>query len=138
MSIETALGRYQFGKVYIMLGINELSTGTAEGFYQQFKTIVETVRRLQPEAIIFIQSIMHVSADKDGNQGISNGEIDIRNELISKLADNITIYYIDENEALDDENGCLTAAYTYDGIHLEANHVEPWKEFILNHGVVLP
>ena len=48
------------------------------------------------------------------------------------------IYYIDENEALDDENHALTASYTYDGIHLQAKYVQPWKDFILAHGVVKP
>ena len=35
-TIDEELQNKQFGKVYIMLGVNELGTGTAETYYQQF------------------------------------------------------------------------------------------------------
>ena len=41
-----------------------------------------------------------------------------------------------KNEALDDENGCLTAEYTFDGVHLEAGYVHIWVDFLLAHGVL--
>lgn len=139
MSIEKALQQKSFGKVYIMLGVNELGTGTAESFYQEFKNVVDRIRELQPDALIFVQSIMHVSSSVDRSSRIvTNEAINSRNKLLQKLADNDMIYYIDENEALDDENHALTASYTYDGIHLQAKYVQPWKDFILAHGVVKP
>lgn len=39
-TIDEELQNKQFGKVYIMLGVNELGTGTAETYYQQFKKVV--------------------------------------------------------------------------------------------------
>ena len=137
MTIEKALGKKKFGKVYIMLGVNELGSGTAESFYQQFKSVVKKIRKLQPDAIIFVESIMHVTSKVSASsKSITNGAINTRNKLLRKLADNETIFFIDENTALDDENGALTAKYTFDGIHLEAKYIGPWKEFILSHGVV--
>ena len=139
MTIEKALKKNKFGKVYIMLGVNELGTGTAESFYQEFKSVVQTIRELQPDALVFVQAIMHVSSSVDkSSKTVTNEAINSRNKLLQNLADNDMIYFLDENEALDDENHALTAAYTYDGVHLQAKYVQPWKDFILAHGVVKP
>lgn len=137
ISIDEALQKIKYNKVYIMLGVNELGTGTAETYYQQFKKVVERIKELQPDAIIFVQSIMHVAdfADDDSTS-VNNKAINERNSWLKKLADNEQVYFLDENEVLDDENGCLKAETTYDGVHLEANYIEPWKKFILKHGVV--
>ena len=138
ISVEAALKKQHFGKIYIMLGINELGTGTPESFYQQFKSVVKQIRELQPDAIIFVQSIIHVSKVQDGEGTVINNEnVNARNKLLQKLADNKMIYYLDGNEVLDDENSCLNGDYTFDGIHLTADHVDIWTDYILAHGVVL-
>lgn len=137
ISIDAALQKQQFGKVYIMLGVNELGTGTAETFYQQFKKVVARIQELQPEAVIFVESIIHVTTSRDAqNDAINNKEIDVRNQWLAKLADNETIFYLDANEVLDDESGALTEDYSFDGVHLKADQIEPWKAYILNHGVL--
>lgn len=138
ITVEEALKKQRFGKIYIMLGINELGTGTPESFYQQFKSVVKQIRELQPDAILFVQSIIHVSKVQDGEGTVINNEnVNARNKLLQKLADNKMIYYLDGNEVLDDKNGCLNGDYTFDGIHLTADHVDIWTDYILAHGVVL-
>ena len=62
--------------------------------------------------------------------------INARNEALSQLADNKTIFYMDMNEAVDDENGNLLPELTFDDIHLKASSYERWYEFLLNHGIV--
>lgn len=137
VSIDEALQKQKFGKVYIMLGVNELGTGTAETYYQQFKKVVARIQELQPDAIVFVESIIHVSASKDAEgTAINNKEIDARNQWLKKLADNQTVFFLDANEVLDDENSALTEEYTFDGVHLQAEYLEPWKNFFLSHGVV--
>lgn len=138
ISVREALKKQKFGKVYIMLGINELGTGTPESFYQQFKSVVKEIRELQPDAILFVQSIIHVSKVQDSEDSVINNEnVNARNKLLQKLADNKMIYYLDGNEVLDDGDGCLNGDYTFDGIHLTADHVGVWTDYILAHGVVL-
>lgn len=127
ITIDEELQKHQFGKVYIMLGVNELGTGTAETYYQQFKKVVERIRELQPDALIFVESIIHVSALKDAEGTvINNKEINARNKWLKKLADNKTIFYLDYNEVLDDENGALKADSTFE--------VFICRQTSLNHG----
>lgn len=135
--LEEKLAQKQYAKIYIMLGINELGVGTPESFRQQYETVLTKIRQMQPEAIIFLQSIIHVTADKDEEgTDINNEEIDIRNTELKKLTDNESIFWIDANEIFDDPStGKLSSEYTFDGVHLKAKNIDIWQEFLLQHGI---
>ena len=83
MTVDTALQSATFSKIYIMLGINEVGTGTADTFLQQYANVVNRIRQLQPQAIIYVQSIMHVTQSKDeAGSDINNANINERNEKL--------------------------------------------------------
>lgn len=137
-SLTDMLREKSYGKIYIMLGINELGTGTPDSFAAQFQTVVDQVRELQPAAVVFVESIMHVTAGKDA-QGtyINNPEIDARNEKLKQLADHQNIFYIDANEVMDEPGtGKMREEYSFDGVHLQVKYIEVWREFLLDHGII--
>lgn len=137
ISVDTALRQHQFNKIYIMLGLNEIGTGDTEYFFNAYKEVIDRIVELQPDAIIYIQSIMHVTAEKaDGDKNFNNEKINARNEAISKLADQKRIFYIDMNEAVDDEDGNLDKSLSFDGVHLKASSYERWYEFLLHNAIV--
>ncbi len=137
ITVEDALEKKQYGKVYLMLGINELGTGNTEYFMDHYTAAVEKIRQLQPDAVIFVQGIMRVTGEKDESDPIfNNTNINEKNEAIATLADNRNIFYIDVNEVVCDENGNLVHEYTIDEIHLKAKYYEIWKQFLLEHGIV--
>ncbi len=137
ISIEEALHEEQYGKIYIMLGLNEIGTGDSEYFKNAYEEVINRIRELQPDAIIFIQGIMHVTANKSNNDKyFNNTRINSRNAVLSELADQSTVFYIDLNEAVDDENGNLTKELSFDDIHLKAATYEIWHEFLLHKGIV--
>ncbi len=135
-TVEEALRQRQFAKVYLMLGINEMGTGTAESFLEKYAECVAHIRELQPDAIIYLQSIMKVTEERSV-QGdyITNEGIDIRNEGIAAMADNASIFYLDVNPSVCDETGAMIADYTYDGVHLKAQYIALWKDFLKCHAV---
>lgn len=137
VTLEQMLAGKTYGKIYIMLGINELGTGTADSFAAQFEKNVERVRQMQPNAIIFIQSIMHVTQSKDAeNTYINNQEINARNDKLKELADGQNIFFIDENEVMDEPGtGALNGECSFDGVHIQAKYIEVWREFLLDHGI---
>ena len=136
-TLEQALGEHQFGKIYLMLGINELGTGTPEYFFEEYASAVMKIRQMQPDAIIFVQSIMHVAEQKNASDPIFNNfNIEVRNVELQTLADDRNIFYLDVNEAVCDENGNLFEGWTYDQIHLKAKHYPLWEEYLLQHGIV--
>lgn len=137
ITIEESLEKEHFAKIYVMIGINELGYGTPEEFYDTYENIIGRIHELQPDAIIFVEGIIHVSEKKDNEKiYINNESIQSRNNLLKTLANNHDIFYLDANEALCDEDGFLIDEYTFDGVHLRAANFDPWKEYILEHGIL--
>ena len=135
-TIEEALGAKDYGKIYIMVGINELGRGTTEDFMAKYTEVVDRLHELEPEAKIIIQGIMRVSGEKSESDAIfNNSNINTRNRAIATLADNETIFYIDVNEVVCDEEGNLNGDYTFDQIHLLGVYDDLWKQFLLSHGI---
>ncbi len=137
ITVREGLSRKKYDKIYIMLGINELGNETADIFYEQYKTVIDEIRTLQPEAVIFVESIMHVSEAKD-REGtyINNEEIYRRNDKIKLLADNKHVFWLDVNEVFDQEGtGKLNPDYTGDGVHLKVKCIPIWRDFLLSHGI---
>lgn len=135
-TISQALAEKDYKKIYIMVGINELGTGTTEMYMEKYTEVIDTIHELEPEAMIFIQANMNVAAEKSSEDKIFNNDnIGARNNAIATLADNSRIFYIDVNEAVGDEQGALNGEYTYDQIHLLGRYNELWKEFLMTKGV---
>lgn len=137
IGVEQALSENSFGKIYIMLGLNEIGTGDAEYFKNAYAEVLGKIRELQPDAIIYIQGIMHVTAHKsDRDNYFNNDRINERNAAISELADQQNVFYIDMNEAVDDEDGNLDSTLSFDDVHLKASSYERWHQFLLHNAIV--
>lgn len=135
MTVRDALGTQTYDKIYIMLGINELGRGTPDSFCEQYKIVLDEIHSLQPQAVIYLQSIMHVTQSKDDeNYYINNMEINARNEKLQTLADNVNVFWLDENEVFDAPGtGKLNPEYTSDGVHLKPMCIDIWQDFLLKH-----
>ena len=139
ITVEEALSEKQFSKIYLMIGINEMGTGTVESFMKAYGEAVQHLQELQPDAIIYLQAIMKVTSERSA-QGdyITNEGIEARNEEIAKLADDQKIFYLDVNPLICDDTGGMVASYTYDGVHLKAQYIPIWLDFLKEHAVTLP
>lgn len=139
ISVEEALEQNSFAKIYLMIGINEMGTGTVESFLEKYQEVVNHLRELQPDAVIYLQAIMKVTAERSA-QGdyITNEGIAARNEGIAGIADNEKIFFLDVNPLVCDETGGMVPEYTFDGVHLKARYIDIWKDFLKSHAVSLP
>ncbi len=136
MSVHDILAETQFAKIYLMVGINECGTGTPESFFERYKEVVNDIRKLQPEALIFIQGNLLVTQEKsDESDTITNENIAARNKLIATLANQKDIFYIDINESSLCKEGALVSDYTWDQVHIKAQYYPIWKEFLLRHAI---
>lgn len=138
-TVRNYLTSHQFRKIYLMLGVNELGTGTTESFVASYSEVLQTIQELQPDALIYLQAILNISQSKQ-NEGtyINNDTIHERNELLKTLADNQHIYWLDANPAICDENGYLIETYTFDGVHLQAKYVPIWVSWLEEHAAPDP
>lgn len=137
-SIEEAMQENQFKKIYLMVGINEMGTGTVEYFAEAYSEVVDHLLELQPDAVIYIQGILKVTTERsEKGDYINNEGIEARNQAIAQLADNERVFYLDVNPLLCDDTGGMEPSYTFDGVHLKAQYIDIWKDYLKSHAVDL-
>lgn len=135
LNLEQLLKSKNFGKVYIMLGINELGYNMNQNI-ENYKKLVDYIKNSQNSAIIYIQANLHVTSKKSNNDKVfNNANINKFNTEISKIADNKNIFYLDINEKFDDESGNLNSEYTSDNIHIYAKYYKEWSSFLSQNAV---
>lgn len=135
LNLEQLLSSKKFGKIYIMLGINELGYNTNQTL-ENYKKLVDYIKDSQSSAIIYIQANLHVASKKsDKDSIVNNTNINKFNDQISKFADNKRIFYIDINEKFDDDNGNLNSNYTSDNVHIYAKYYKEWSNWLCQNAV---
>ena len=135
-TVEKALSSKDYGKIYIMVGVNELGTGTTEDFMEDYTEVVDRLHELEPDAKIIIMSIMNIDREKSTSDKIfNNSNILGRNNAIATLADNEVFFYININEAVCDEEGFLRDDLRGDHLHLLGASNEIIVEYLMSHGV---
>ncbi|HBB71018.1 MAG TPA: lipase [Ruminococcus sp.] len=130
---EDKLDSKQYGKIYIMLGINEVGNDL-ESVMTFYRAMVEKAKAHQPDAVIYVMANLHVAHSAETNV-INNAAINNLNSMMAQLADNKKVYYIDVNPLFDDGTGYLTEAYSFDGIHVLAEYYVNWCDWLCTKGV---
>lgn len=135
-NLEDLLNKNQYGKIYFMLGINELGYDF-EATMAKYAETVGFIREKQPDAILYVQANLHVTKSRSDSDAIySNANIDRFNQRISELADGKEIFYIDINEVFDDGYGNLAAEYTSDNAHVYAKYYVDWSDWLCTKTIV--
>ena len=137
-SFQDLMDSRTFGKIYVMLGINELGYDF-EHTVTEYEELIEWIRQCQPDAIIYIEANLHVSADRSNSDRIyNNGNLDAFNERIAELADGVHIFYLDVNPLFDDGNGNLADKFTVDDTHVLGKYYRTWSDWIAENAAVIP
>ena len=137
VNLNQVMQQKQYGKIYMMLGMNELGYRDTNYFLEEYRNVLEQIREWQPQAVIFLMANLHVSEEKNNIQTeFNNININSKNVAEATLADGINIFYLDSNPVFTDENGFLKDDITFDGVHLYANYYMEWVDFIKEHGIV--
>lgn len=134
ITIMDALAKEKFGKVYIMLGANELGWAFDYLFIEQYSKVIDEIKKLQPDAKIYVNAIMPVSKEKTNKDKIYNNKnIDNYNNLILNMTKEKEVYFLDSKEALADEEGNLPEDAGTDGVHFNATYYAQWFNYLKTH-----
>lgn len=134
-TLEEMLTAKQYGKIYIMMGINELGYDH-KSTVKKFQAMMDRVQELQPNAILFLGANLHVTEKKSSSDKIYNNEaINRLNQAFQEMADNKTKFYVDVNELFDDGKGNLDASYTVDEAHVLGKYYAQWADWLLTKGI---
>ncbi|MEG0035146.1 MAG: S-layer homology domain-containing protein [Oscillospiraceae bacterium] len=138
-SLDKAISENYYGKVYIMLGVNE--TGPAPYHRQAFSTamgsLIDIVRKSQPNATIYLLSETPVSEKcSEERTDINRDNILAFNNVIKQLCRDKKTYYLNVFDLLADSNGYLPEdACLSDGIHILSPQYAQIKSYIFSHTV---
>lgn len=134
--IMDAMRETDFKKVYIMFGINETGWAYSKLFIEKYSKIIDEVKDINPNAIIYIQEILPVTQTVSKTHSyIKNDKISEYNKLLRKLAKDEDVYFIDVGKAVSDDNGCLPEDAATDGVHLKKSYCIKWLDYLKTHTV---
>ena len=136
LTILEAMNQHDPGKIYIMLGANGvafLEEGDMMRFYGEF---IDSVQQQHPNALVYVQSILPVTAEKSEDERYSNDRIDQYNISLMNLCKEKGVYYLNVAEAFKDENGNLpTEASPKDGMHFGSTYYMKWFDYLKCHAI---
>ena len=136
VSLETALTQKQYGKVYVMVGINELGHNREQAV-AKFGELISLIETTQPGATIYICANLHVTESRSKTDAIINNDnINSYNKALSAFADGENKFYIYVNPVFDDMSGSLSEDYASDSAHMEAQHYDMWCDWLMEQAVV--
>ena len=131
-----ALKQTHFDKCYIMLGINELGWPDLSSFISLYGELIDNIKAINPDALIYIQSVLPVSKEKDQSNDIfTNENIDNINNMLISLAKEKSVYYLDLSSHFKDSEGYLFEGKSSDGIHFTAQACMEWASYLKTHAI---
>lgn len=134
-TVLEALEKCSYDRVYLSLGINELGWYNDQRYYDNYSQLIDLVRECQPDAQIYLQTLIPVTAEKSGQSYINNPQILVYNNLIAQLAEEKEVYLVDAWSAFAGEEGALDPEGSTDGVHLTRAYYEQWLEYLRTHTV---
>ncbi|MEG0979160.1 MAG: GDSL-type esterase/lipase family protein [Oscillospiraceae bacterium] len=136
--IDAVKSNTKFKKAYIMLGINELGWVYSNLFIEKYSSIVDSIKQTNPNAQIYVQSLIPVTATKASSDKVyNNKKIQEYNDLLQKMAKEKNVYYVNVADALADGSGCIPEDSAYDGIHLKKTYCIKWLDYLKTHTVAV-
>lgn len=120
-----------YNRVYIMFGMNELGWPYLDVFTQRYEKLITEIKKIQPNATIYVQSILPVSKEKSDKDSIYNNK-NIRkfNKAIKEMVDKNGYTYLDVSSEITDGNSYLPSNSSSDGVHLNKEYSQKWLNYL--------
>lgn len=126
-TLVQALCQGQYDKIYIELGINEIG-GNVDSFIQRYGAMIDTIRASEPEAELYILSVLPVTRGKSQSSTSFNmTRVNLYNTALYRLASEKQCYYMDVCAAFLGSDGYLPSSWSSDGVHLYAQYYSVWE-----------
>lgn len=134
-TLKTGLGQKDFSKVYIMLGVNEI-TASKDRLKENMAAVIQLVRDNQPEGIpIYVLELTPTTRKKSENSVFTRENVRRLNEALAELCEEQECYLVDLYSCFADEEGYLPAEISTDGVHLKYTQYRVMADYILCHTV---
>ena len=130
-TLKNALSMASYGKVYIMLGVNDFEKrGREDEFIGPMRQLLELVKASQPDARIYLVSVAPVGRETKNNLLYNPENVIYYSQMIKDLSREFGTEYLDIFRYLADDDGYLREEINAgDGIHFKAKRYDVVKSF---------
>ncbi len=138
---EAVVRENDFRRVYLMFGVNELGWPGSSAFIDYYDRLIDLILNVRPDAVIYVQGLLpmneavYAATNGASSEYFTNARIAQYNEKLMALAARKQVVYLNPGEVIADEGGVLPADATTDGIHLNANYIRRWADYLYTHTV---
>ena len=131
--ISDAAAIKKAGKLYIMIGINDLNSLSEAEPFSELEEFIESVKGKSGSTEIYLMSLLPVTSDNESRIAF-NSDVDMYNSLLLEFANKMNVFYLDVNTGFKGNDGKLPASYAeINGIKLKKAGYEQLSEYILTH-----
>lgn len=127
------VARFKPSKVFLLIGINDLSKGIPEEVVlQNILTIVSELKTQSPGTHVFVQSLLPVNPsfkNFPADYALNESVITINTQL-SKIEKKFGYTYIDIFKGFADKDGLMTTKFSTDGLHLNLAGYQHWVKML--------
>ncbi len=124
-----------YNKYYLMFGINEVSYTSTNDFISAYRAIIEDIRSLNTDAVIYIESLLPVERSAEA-RGIYADKIREYNNALMLLAEEAGCYYLDISSVIAEPDGYLRDGAASDGVHVGKAEHDKWDDFLRTHAIL--
>lgn len=137
-TVPEALATGSYSKVYLSFGVNELGYRDTESFYRTYCQLIDSIRATQPNAIIYVQTLIPVNDQRAAATGhgryVNCQRIQEFNEVIARVANDKRVPLLDLFSAFV-VDGQLPLEASRDGVHLVPEYCEKQLDFYRRHAI---
>lgn len=120
-------------KIYIMVGINDISASGGNVSFDGLKEFIGDIKDSDSGVKIYLMSLLPVTSENESRTA-ANQDIDEYNSKLLEFADSMNVYYLDVNTVFKGNDGKLPASYAeVNGVKLKKSGYEKLSEYILTH-----
>ena len=135
-TLSDGLHSKSYGKVYIMLGINDssLDKNRVEKFMTPMRTILDLVKETQPDARVYLLSLVPVGRYTPMNELYNPDSTVFYSQLVKTLSREYDTEYIDLFRMMCDKAGYFLNSFNSgDGIHIQSDRYPEIVEYLKRH-----
>lgn len=127
-------------KMYITLGTNALMSMDTETFIDNYRQLIDKIRRTTPDTIIYVTTVTPVTAWKGQEEPrMSFDRIYSYNQRITKMCVEKDLALINLYDVLKSSSGYLREEIAAgDGYHLTPTGYQQWLDYLISHTVYNP
>lgn len=138
MKLEKSVPLTKAKKIYIMLGMNDISMGVDYSL-GNFETLCDNIHKAAPDAVFYVQSVTPKANQgaKNFSSYLNNNNITLYNKKMSQLCREKGWYFINVAETMFDSAGFLKRSYCSDpdgmGMHFMPDGCAAWVDYLYRH-----